>query len=324
MSGLRNGGINPYQSYGNQMPYGYGSPNFYGSSTYTPLVAGGLQNYGFGSSNTLLKTAAVVAGVGLVGNIAGNILKGVFSSTGQKIENNNTENHGVATPDNPEGKTTGTPSSAAAAADGSLGAGRAAERGVSPGGDYVSTTEGSPAGDATGGTGAQTGFDNVNTSSPTVYDQESGMSFPNPNYSPDSSMAAGRSAERDVPVSDAFGPPAPSFGRRSEAAYDADQLRQSNESMVESAQFNGGDNGSRGDRLDTGSTSNFSDTYEDNNVGYNQATEYDYYAEQQRETANDAAASDYGSGSISNYGEPEPADAYAPSPYGGGEDTPYE
>ena len=84
LSNLRSGYQNPYANMGLQQSYGYGTPDFYGNSTYSPYSpysVGGLQNYSFGR-NTTVKGALIGAGIGLAANFAGNILKGFNSKAG--------------------------------------------------------------------------------------------------------------------------------------------------------------------------------------------------------------------------------------------------
>jgi hypothetical protein len=227
-------------STGNPLPFGYGSSTFFGGNN-NPTSLSGLQNYGFG--NNLATTALVSAGIGLGVGVGTSILKGVFSTNGQRVDTNNASSFGVSTPENPNGAS---PSATA-----------------SPGRD-------SNTADAAGTTGGNAG--------------------------------------------DVYGPPAPSYGRRSEAASDAAELQKSNQSTVESAQFNGGETGSRGDRIDGGSTSSLEETQKAN-VNTQLANISNPYEDQssgfiaQRQV--DAAASDAGGGSISAAGEPPSTNPYA-------------
>jgi hypothetical protein len=105
LNNIRGGGIGKWtinpDNYGNQMPYGYGTPDFYGSTAYSPYAVGGLQNYNFGGRPTL--TGALIgAGVGLAANFAGNILKGFNSKAGadEKSAALAEKYNGVASPGN--------------------------------------------------------------------------------------------------------------------------------------------------------------------------------------------------------------------------------
>ena len=449
LSNLRGGTIglaNPYDNYGNQMPYGYGTPDYYGASSY-PYSVGGLQNYGFGTNN--LKTGLIVAGVGLAGNLLGNVLKNVFSSNAARADANNAAQTGVATPGNPSGaatsasndgtdrttrevsaqqvanaetklnKTQDELSSAkntekeatdkfneananVAAEDKKIAdsnqtisdsnqkisdleiqkqqAETSYNNGVITAKEYNDTlaqiqadketaqnakssaeqqiTQSSEAkqnyqnsadqafNDVTnarqqvsqldqqqiadakaldaaeqGATAAQTssnsdayasgGYDNgatgqanndkVDTTSTSLYDPESGMSYPNPNYSPNSDRASGFAAERSVGLGDEQGPPMPSYGRQSESAI-AEQDRRTSESYVESSQFNGGEMGSRGDRSDGNPYGSVGDNQQmmDDAAAYDQGN----LATSTNDTQEDAASYDQGSGSVSDYGEP--------------------
>lgn len=92
---------NPYLNMGNQMPYGYGTPDFYGSTMYSPYGIGGLQNYNFGGRPTL--TGALIgAGIGLAGRFAGNILNNFNNKSGieERTAAINEKYSGVATPGN--------------------------------------------------------------------------------------------------------------------------------------------------------------------------------------------------------------------------------
>jgi hypothetical protein len=452
-------GINYYDNIGNRSPYGYGTPDFYGNGNgYYPYSTSGFQNYGFGNTN--LKTGLVVAGIGIAGNLVGNVLKNVFSPSASKSDANNAAQTGVATPDNPSGaaksannnggdkaavetakeqqataeaKLIKTQDELAAAQktekeatdkfndstakageqqktidaaqgkideaeaskaeanseidrlnrkqadlDGKLANGEisletynrqtqitnqvkdtfqeqannadktisdsqksineatilksnyqnsadeafnavtdarqqaakldqqqiadakaldAAEQGVAAAQNAPSTDAYATGGSDNGSSNAA----NVDTTSTSIYDPESGMSYPNPNYSPDSSRAGGFAAERSVGLGAEQGPPMPSYGRQSEGAM-TEYNRRSSESYIESSQFNGGSYGSREDR-GTGDAVN--------SVGENQqmiddAASYDQgnLATETNDTQYDAASYDQGSGSISDYGEP--------------------
>ncbi len=462
LSNLRGGTIglvNPYDNYGNQMPYGYGTPNYYGASSY-PYSVGGLQNYGFGKNN--LKTGLIVAGVGLAGNLLGNVLKNVFSSNAARADANNAAQTGVATPGNPSGaaksasndgtdrttrevsaeqvsnaetklnktqaeletaktaekeatdkfndstakageqqKTIDTAqtkineaetakaeanseidrlNSKQAELDGKLANGEIsletynrqtqitnqvkgtfqdqannadktisdsqkeinqatvlksnyqnsadqAFNDVTNARQQVSQLDQQQIADAKaldaaeqGATAAQTssnsdayasgGYDNgatgqanndkVDTTSTSLYDPESGMSYPNPNYNPNSDRASGFAAERSVGLGNEQGPPMPSYGRQSEGAI-AEYDRRSSESYVESSQFNGGEMGSRGDRSDGDAYGSVGDNQRmmDDAAAYDQGN----LATSTNDTQVDAGYSDYGGGSVSNYGE---------------------
>jgi len=239
LSNLRGGAINPYSALGNQLPYGYGTPSLFGGSGSYAYPAGGLQNYGFGNGAISTKTLLTVAGIGIAGNVVGNVLNNVFSTNGQRIDKNNASNYGVSTPENPAG--------------------------------------------------------------------DSASSKANGTTQPDNTANA---------ASDAYGPPAPSYGRRSEAASDAADVKKSDAAMVESANFNGGggEAGSRADRLPgetvDGDLSQMNKATIDKQLGNVSNTYNDldpaaggFIAQ----TQTDAAAYDQGGGSISTYGEPAPA-----------------
>jgi hypothetical protein len=102
ITSLRYGGnsINPYNNLGNQAPYGYNSPNYYGATQY-PYSVSGLQNYGFGNSRAT--NGLVTAGIGIAGNLISNVLKNVFSPGSSRADRYNAEQTGVATPTNPSG-----------------------------------------------------------------------------------------------------------------------------------------------------------------------------------------------------------------------------
>jgi len=267
----------PYLNTGNQQSFGYGTPSFYGSTGMSPYSVGGLQNYGFGrtsgtgiSTNTLL----TAAGIGIAGNVVGNVLKNVFSPSGQRVDMNNASKYGVSTPDNPSGQ------AAAATANG-------ASQPNQPG-SASGTTNPNSATNPDREAGAATGSATANTTD----------------------LASGRAAERGVPVNDAYGPPAPSYGRRSEAASDAADLQRSNASMVESGQFAGGEAGSRADRLPGETVSGDLSQVDQAAVDSQLANVSDPYGDNTgfaAQTQTDAAAYDQGGGSISSYGEPPAA-----------------
>jgi len=159
-----------------------------------------------------------------------------------------------------------------------------------------------PGGYDNGNTGQSQGnFNNVDTTSTSLYDENSGLSYPNPNYSPNSSRAGGFAAERSVGLGDEQGPPMPTYGRQSEGAI-SEQNRRTSESYVESSQFNGGEMGSRGDR---GSGEPLGSVGENQQM-IDDAAAYDQgnLATSTNDTQADAAAYDQGSGSVSDYGEP--------------------
>lgn len=96
--------ISPYINVGNTMSYGYGSNTFTNAYGYNyPNTVGGLQNYGFGGVGVSPKTALTIAGIGIGANIAGNVLKGVFSDNGERVQNATNQTNGVATPEQPAG-----------------------------------------------------------------------------------------------------------------------------------------------------------------------------------------------------------------------------
>lgn len=260
--------FNYYDNIGNQMPFGYGTPNFYGATSYYPYSTGGLQNYGFGMGRNSNSNFLTAAGIGIGASLAGNVLKNVFSNNSQRINQNNNAKYGVETPGGGSTQQTDQASSSPAGANG---------------GDQTSASSTSNPNSATNPdreAGAATGSVTANTGD----------------------LASGRAAERSVPIEDAYGPPMPSYGRVSEAAQ-AEQLRRSDESMVESAQFNGGDTGSRSDRLNDGVTNSLDDL---NNQRMEDAASYDQgnLATQTNDVQADAAASDAGGGSYSDFGEP--------------------
>jgi hypothetical protein len=199
--------VSPYVNLGNTMSYGYGSNTFTNSYGY-PVTTGGLQNYGFGGMGVSPTTALTIAGIGIGANLASNVLKGVFSNNGSRIENNNNETNGVATP-------------------------------TQPGGD------------------------------------------------------------NNAPAQDAYSPP----GFRNEAAADAAAAAASERKTQESLGFNGGEAGSRSDRLDNGSTGSLQDTQQADSQTYGGYSSTDELQQFNTQTA--AEASDQGGGSYqsSDFGQ---------------------
>lgn len=187
-----NQSISPYINIGNQLSYGYGSNTFTNNYGY-PGYAGGFQNYGFGRAGVSPTTALAVAGIGIGANLAGNLLKGIFSNSGDKIQNNSNQTNGVATPSNPGG-------------------------------------------------------------------------------------------DSNAPAQDAY---SPGMTRTSETARDAAAAAESERKTQESLGFNGGEQGSRVDRLDDGSTGSLQDTQKQQDE-----------EQQQAERLAAAEASDQGGGSI--------------------------
>jgi hypothetical protein len=164
----------------------------------------------------------------------------------------------------------------------------------------VVAAETAPSTDAYGNGNTGQPADSVNTTSASLYDAESGMSYPNPNYTPDSSRAGGFAAERSVGLGAEQGPPMPSYGRQSEGAMN-EYNRRSSESYIESSQFNGGSYGSREDRDDGDALNSVSD----NQQMMDDASYYDQgnLATQTDDIQTDASYSDYGGGSVSDYGQ---------------------